>query len=37
MSNISLFAQILGKQDRNIFKKLIDKYDSDKHTKGFSS
>ena len=37
MSNISLFAQILGKLDRNIFKKLVVKHDSDKHTKGFSS
>lgn len=37
MSNISLLAQILGKLDQHIFKKLVVKHDSDKHTKGFSS
>lgn len=37
MSNITLFAQILGKLDRRIFNKLVRQHQSDKHSKGFSS
>lgn len=36
-SNISLFAQVLGLIDRNLFKDLVSKYDTDKHHKGINS
>lgn len=35
--NISLFAQALGLIDRDIFKRIVSKYDSDKHHKGINS
>lgn len=36
-SNISLFAQALGLIDRNLFKKIVTKYNTDKHHKGINS
>ena len=37
MTNITLFSQIISKIDRLSFKKLVKKYKSDKHQKGFDS
>jgi len=37
MPNISLFAQIIQKLDRSIFKKLVKEHQTDKHQKGFDS
>ncbi len=37
MSNISLFAQIIQKLDRSIFKKLVKEHQTDKYQKGFDS
>lgn len=37
MSNITLFAQIIGKIDRSIFKKLVTEKQTDKGCKGFDS
>jgi hypothetical protein len=37
MTNITLFSQIISKIDRASFKKLVKKYNSDKHQKGFDS
>lgn len=36
-TNISLFSQILAKIDRSICKKVSDKYQTDKHSKGINS
>ena len=36
-SNISLFAQALGLIDRDLFKRVVEKYDADKHHKGINS
>ena len=36
-SNISLFAQILGKLDRTLFRKKLNLHESDKHSKGNDS
>lgn len=36
-SNISLFAQILGKVDREIFRRTVKHHQSDKHSKGNDS
>lgn len=36
-ANISLFSQILAKIDRSICKKVSDKYQTDKHSKGINS
>lgn len=36
-TNISLFSQILAKIDRSICKKVTDKYQTDKHSKGINS
>ena len=36
-SNISLFAQALGLIDRNLFKSIVSKYNTDKHHKGINS
>lgn len=36
-SNISLFAQILSLVDRNVFRKEVDRHQSDKHSKGNDS
>lgn len=35
--NITLFAQIIRKLDRFSFKKIVDQYQSDKHSKGINS
>jgi len=35
--NISLFNQVLGLVDRNIFSRIVKRYDSDKHCKGINS
>ena len=37
MVNINVFSQILGLVDRNIFNKLVQQYQSDKHHKGINS
>jgi hypothetical protein len=37
MSNITLFSQIISKLDRSKFSKLIDRYQTDKHQKGYTS
>ena len=37
MTNITLFSQIISVLDRNSFKKLVKKYGTDKHQKGFNS
>jgi hypothetical protein len=37
MSNITLFSQIVNKLNRQKFKKIVDKYNSDKHNKGINS
>jgi hypothetical protein len=36
-SNVSLFAQILGKADRELFRKAVKVHQSDKHSKGNDS
>ncbi len=35
--NITLFAQIIRKLDRYSFKKIVTKYQTDKHSKGINS
>lgn len=37
MTNITLFSQIISKLDRQKFNKIVTKYDSDKHQKGYNS
>lgn len=37
MTNITLFGQIITKLDRNIFKALVSKYNTDKYNKGYNS
>lgn len=37
MVNVSLFSQILGELPRDLFQKLINKYESNKHIKGIDS
>lgn len=37
MANVTLFSQIISKLDRSKFKSLTEKYQSDKHNKGFDS
>jgi hypothetical protein len=37
MAKISLFAQIIQRLDRSIFKKLVKEHNTDKHQKGFDS
>ena len=37
MSKLTLFAQIISKLDRNIFKKIVQERKSDKHQKGYNS
>jgi len=37
MANITLFSQIISKLDRSKFSKIVDKKETDKHNKGFSS
>lgn len=37
MSKITLFAQIIQKLDRSIFRKLVKEHKTDKHQKGFDS
>ncbi|MFQ6609081.1 MAG: IS4 family transposase [Fidelibacterota bacterium] len=37
MVNVTLFGQIIRKLDRYSFKKIVDKYESDKHHKGINS
>ena len=37
MTKVTLFSQIISKIDRLSFKKLVKKYESDKHQKGFDS
>ena len=37
MVNINVFSQILGLVDRDIFNKLVQKYQCDKHHKGINS
>jgi hypothetical protein len=37
MSNVTLFAQIVGKLDSSKFKKIVSKHQSDKHQKGYNS
>jgi hypothetical protein len=36
-SNLSLFSQILGLIDRNVFSKIVKHHQSDKHSKGINS
>lgn len=36
-TNITLFSQVLGLIDKNNFKKLVSKYDSDKYSKGIDT
>lgn len=36
-SKLSLFSQVLGLIDRNIFSKIVQKHDSDRHSKGINS
>jgi hypothetical protein len=37
MTNINLFSQIIQRIDRSVFRKLVKKYETDKHQKGFDS
>ena len=37
MTKVTLFSQIVGKLDKNIFKKLVKEKQTDKHQKGFNS
>lgn len=37
MTKINLFSQIVSKLDRNTFKSIVKKHETDKHQKGFSS
>ena len=37
MTNINLFSQIIQRIDRSTFRKLVKKYETDKHQKGFDS
>ena len=37
MANIALFSQIIGKLDKNIFRKLVKDKQTDKYAKGFTS
>jgi len=37
MNNITLFSQIVNKLNRQEFKKIVDKYECDKHNKGINS
>lgn len=37
MANIALFSQIIGKLDKNIFRKLVKDRQTDKYAKGFTS
>lgn len=37
MVNVTLFGQIISKLDRYSFKKIVDKYQPDKHHKGINS
>ena len=37
MTNVTLFGQIITKLDRYTFKKIVEKYQSDKHNKGINS
>lgn len=37
MTNITLFAQIISELDKPLFKKIVSKYQSDKHSKGIDS
>jgi len=37
MTNITLFAQIIGKLDSSKFKKLVSQHQTDKHQKGYNS
>lgn len=37
MTNVTLFSQIISKLDRSVFKKLVNKRQTDKHQKGFNS
>lgn len=36
-TNITLFSQIIGRLDKNIFKKLVKHHQTDKYSKGFNS
>ena len=36
-ANIALFAQIVGKLDKNSFRKLVKEKATDKHSKGINS
>ncbi len=37
MTNVTLFSQIISQLDRNCFQKLVNKYQTDKHEKGYDS
>jgi hypothetical protein len=37
MNNITLFSQIINKLNREDFRKVVDKYETDKHNKGINS
>jgi hypothetical protein len=37
MANVTLFSQILQYADTNIFKKIVNEYNSDRHTKGINT
>lgn len=36
-SNLSLFSQVLGLIDRNLFSHMVNRYEADKHSKGLNS
>jgi len=36
-TNITLFSQVLGLIDKNIFKKIVAQHDSDKYSKGINT
>jgi hypothetical protein len=37
LPNITLFAQVMGLIDRNLFKSIVKEHDTDKHNKGITS
>ncbi len=37
MVNVTLFSQIIHHLDRNLLRKVVEKYQTDKHNKGINS
>ncbi len=37
MVNVTLFSQIIHHLDRNLFRKVVEKFQTDKHNKGINS